>query len=591
MKMTKILSCGAFITATFFATDALAQLVDQDVPLKTQVIAQDLVVQGSACVGFDCVSSESFGFSTVKLKENNLRILFEDTSNSGSFPSTDWQLTANETSNGGLNKFSIDDITSGRTPFTIEASAPSHSLYVDDSGRVGMGTSAPVVEAHIKDGDSPTMRLEQDGSSGFTAQTWDLAGNEANFFVRDVTNGSKLPFKIKPGADDNALFIDANENIGLSTANPAQRLHVRTTTATTLARFEATGATMPAATPITTWDIGNDDGKFTFTDGINNSSVNITVPTANQVFTGFLASGVTNGNGRQYQLGINAGRFVLSDVDNSTLPIFIFPGNATATLSMRSNNVGVGTANPTAQRLVVNGDILANGNLINSDARLKRDITDLESAVDILSLLQPKRYHFRTGEFAEFDLPEEEQFGLLAQEVEEVLPNLVHDGLVTVDEEGNVTTQYKALNYTALVPVLVQGVKEQQGEIEDLKKENDELRAELDELKKLVYQMAGKTDGALNTQGATLDAATLAQNQPNPFSEATTIQYDIPENVRKAELRITDRSGKLIKTVVVPTRGQGQTVLEAGSLHAGQYYYTLVMDGQVSATKQMILTK
>ncbi len=154
------------------------------------------------------MNGENFGFDTIKVKENNLRIKFEDTSNSASFPTNDWQLTANDSSNGGAEKFSIDDISGGRTPFTIEASAPSHSLYVDDAGRIGLGTSTPVVEVHVVDGDTPTLRLEQDGSSGFTQQTWDVAGNETNFFIRDVTNGSKLPFRIRPNAPGDSLFVD-----------------------------------------------------------------------------------------------------------------------------------------------------------------------------------------------------------------------------------------------------------------------------------------------------------------------------------------------------------------------------------------------
>lgn len=191
-----------------------------------QVINDDLIVTFSQCIGNDCVNGESFGFDTLRLKENNTRIKFQDTSNSGSFPSNDWQITANDSSNGGANKFSIDDIDGGRTPFTLEAGAPSHSLYVDDGGRVGLGTSTPVVEVHVVDGDSPTLRLEQDGSSGFTPQTWDVAGNEANFFVRDATNGSKLPFKIKPSAPNNALVISANGNIGVGDDTPDAKLDI-----------------------------------------------------------------------------------------------------------------------------------------------------------------------------------------------------------------------------------------------------------------------------------------------------------------------------------------------------------------------------
>ncbi len=209
---------------------------------KDQVILDDLIVDGSACVGMDCVNGESFGFDTLRLKENNLRIRAVDTSSTSSFPSRDWQITFNDSSNGGANKFSIDDIDGGRTPFTIEAGAPSHSLYVDDGGRIGLGTSTPVADIHVKSGNTPTLRLEQDGSSGFTAQTWDVASNEANFFVRDATNGSTLPLRIFPGAPSNALNIEASTgDIGLGTTSPDEELHILNDAGNAAIRLESSG--------------------------------------------------------------------------------------------------------------------------------------------------------------------------------------------------------------------------------------------------------------------------------------------------------------------------------------------------------------
>ncbi|MCP4219401.1 MAG: hypothetical protein GY765_32500, partial [bacterium] len=207
---------GSMVTARSEGTPGFRQgIQDEGNVADDQVILDDLIVDGSICVGQDCTSGESFGFDTIRLKENNLRIKFQDTSSSSSFPSNDWQITANDSANGGANKFSIDDIDGGRTPFTIEAASPTNSLYVDSSGRIGLGTATPTVEVHVVDGDSPTLRLEQDGSSGFTPQTWDVAGNESNFFVRDVTNGSQLPFKIRPGADGDSLVLEANSDVSL----------------------------------------------------------------------------------------------------------------------------------------------------------------------------------------------------------------------------------------------------------------------------------------------------------------------------------------------------------------------------------------
>lgn len=189
------------------------------------VHADDVIITGSACIGFDCVNNENFGFDTIRLKENNLRIKFEDTS-TGSFPSNDWQLTANDTVNGGANRFSIEDITSGKVPFTVLAGAPTNSMYVYSNGNVGLGTPTPVLDLHIVNGNTPAIRLEQNNSSGFTAQTWDIGSNETNFFIRDVTGGSKLPFKIVPGAPNNSLYINASGNVGIGTAAPNGKLVV-----------------------------------------------------------------------------------------------------------------------------------------------------------------------------------------------------------------------------------------------------------------------------------------------------------------------------------------------------------------------------
>jgi hypothetical protein len=201
--------------------------VTLDQVILDQVILDDLIVDGSACIGLDCVNGESFGFDTLRLKENNLRIHFQDTSSSASFPTSDWRIAINDSANGGASYFAIQDVDAGRTVFQIEAGAGSNALYVDDYGRVGLGTSTPAVELEVRDSDTPSVRLNQDGSGGWAPQTWDVAGNEANFFIRDVTNGSQLPFRIKPGADSNSLYINSDNNIGIGTESPDAAVHVQ----------------------------------------------------------------------------------------------------------------------------------------------------------------------------------------------------------------------------------------------------------------------------------------------------------------------------------------------------------------------------
>ncbi len=89
----------------------------------------DLIVPGGTCVGFDCSNGEDFSASdwfppqtTLRLKENNLRILFQDTSEAGS-ASQDWWMMANDTaSGGGANIFAVGDEEMPQTAMQIEFS-------------------------------------------------------------------------------------------------------------------------------------------------------------------------------------------------------------------------------------------------------------------------------------------------------------------------------------------------------------------------------------------------------------------------------------------------------------------------------------
>ena len=193
---------------------------------KDQVVPDDLIVQGSLCTGLDCVNNESFGFDTVRLKENNLRIHFDDTSASAGFPANDWRIVANDSASGGASFLAIEDATANTRVFTVSAGAPNNSLYVSPSGRVGLRTATPGLDIHTLTGDTPAIRLEQSSAGGFTAQTWDIGANEANFFVRDLTGGSRLPLRVRPGAPTSSLDIAASGNVGIGTASPSAALHI-----------------------------------------------------------------------------------------------------------------------------------------------------------------------------------------------------------------------------------------------------------------------------------------------------------------------------------------------------------------------------
>jgi len=101
---------------------------------------------------------------------------------------------------------------------------------------------------HISTSNTPAIRQEQTNAGGFTAQTWDIGGNEANWFVRDVTGGSRLPLRIRPGAPTSSIDISASGQVGVGTASPSNQLHVfGSTDVNTIADVQNTSVTTGAA--------------------------------------------------------------------------------------------------------------------------------------------------------------------------------------------------------------------------------------------------------------------------------------------------------------------------------------------------------
>ncbi len=78
-----------------------------------QVILDDLIVNGSECIGLDCEADMEFAFCTEVLMENNLRIFFNDTSTTSMFPKNDWEIVANDSNNGGASYLGFADRGAG----------------------------------------------------------------------------------------------------------------------------------------------------------------------------------------------------------------------------------------------------------------------------------------------------------------------------------------------------------------------------------------------------------------------------------------------------------------------------------------------
>jgi hypothetical protein len=223
-------------------------------------------------------------------------------------------------------------------------------------------------------------------------------------------------------------------------------------------------------------------GSFSFTErlrikGNGNVGIGTTTPNAllqfpnNTLNRKIVLWESANNDNQFYGLGINGGifRYQVGDVGDN----HVFYAGASSSASnelMRikgNGNVGIGTSNPT-ERLHVIGNILASGTITPSDVRYKKGIQPITNSLEKLQQLNGVTYHFNQTAFPEWQFDDRRQYGLIAQEVEKVFPEMVK----VIDEKG-----YKGVDYVKLIPVLLEAIKE-------LKKENSQQQQQIDQLSK-----------------------------------------------------------------------------------------------------------
>lgn len=243
-----------------------------------------------------------------------------------------------------------------------------------------------------------------------------------------------------------------------------------------------------------------------------------------------------------------------------------------------------------------NGDIFSSGAYYGSDKNIKKNIREVSNAMSILKQLEPKNYEFKNeGNYASLHLPKGNHYGLLAQDVEKVLPNLVKESSHQIKnnpvkfDKGKPTSDspkesinIKAVNYTELIPLLIKGIQEQEAKID---KQQQIITMLTDKIAKL--------EAINNTAGYTYDTdltgISLGQNHPNPVEQNTTFRYTIPTGANAQILVYDAISGQLVKTLPAP--GTGQIQLNGSGMKAGNYVYSLMVNGKVAASKQMVISK
>jgi len=242
------------------------------------------------------------------------------------------------------------------------------------------------------------------------------------------------------------------------------------------------------------------------------------------------------------------------------------------------------------------GTLSANSIINLSDINLKENIQSLshgpnpESALGNILNMNVVRYNYKMQEINENDYissdkisreeaikeakelnrleAEKVHFGLIAQELQEIYPELVCKG-----QDG-----YWGVNYVELVPILIRSIQE--------------LKQELDDVKGQSKDKITRSGSFYDKDGnlASSNESILYQNSPNPFKEKTIIRFKLANDVQDASICFFDMNGRLLKKLPISS-GMDSVSIGGYELGEGMFLYSLIVNGQEIDTKKMVITQ
>lgn len=237
--------------------------------------------------------------------------------------------------------------------------------------------------------------------------------------------------------------------------------------------------------------IGNKAGQMT-TSGFSNVFLGSTAGNFNKSGeqNAYLGAGAGFFNGGSFNTfvgnGAGAGSMPLSSNGNVFIGYFAGSQETGDSLLYIDNSSSAtpliwGNFKQGAKEVRVNGDFCYTGSLLTcSDLRFKNNIKPIENALIGLTSLQGITHEWRHEEFEDFVWSKRSEYGVLAQEVEAIFPELVSE-----DDRG-----YKFVNYTKFTPLFIEAIKEQQDQIDRLKQENSELKTLLQKHESLLNEIS-----------------------------------------------------------------------------------------------------
>lgn len=287
------------------------------------------------------------------------------------------------------------------------------------------------------------------GVNPFTMGDPEILNSAPDFLISHTLDGqSSVTFRKNTNEFAAALYRNASTGIGLSAGIVTGGVTYRPD----LAIDEDGNVGLGTKTPVEKFEILN--GNMRITSDVP-AGIQLNIQNEN---TGVIRAApeefVTRAVGtHSLRLKSDSSRIIFEALDTVRMVV------------LRTGHVGIGTTAPT-ESLEVHGNMLLTGTINGvSDARLKNNIRPMSDARSIISRLNPVTYSYQTEKFKELDLPQDERMGLIAQEVEEIIPSLVN----STSMNNSSIEEIKTVNYVEMIPLLIRAIQELEEEIETLR--------------------------------------------------------------------------------------------------------------------------
>lgn len=223
------------------------------------------------------------------------------------------------------------------------------------------------------------------------------------------------------------------------------------------------------------------------------------------------------------------------------------------------------------------GDVFTTGNYQPSDKKLKENIVKETNILDRINLLNPVSYNYKKTEGLNLSLGM--QHGFISQEMAEVFPELTKDITKPVfDEDGKIVSElsFKAINYVGMISILTEAIKELNAELTLVRQDLNEYKA-TDVVRAQLFQNTNELNGY-----------SIEQNIPNPFSDKTSIRFQLAPGVETATLSIFNLNGAFVKDYTLEGNS-GEIEILASEIGKGMFIYSLNQNGQEIISKRMMI--